>query len=255
VRPIFLLLLFSLLVTGASAESSLRSARQAQALLGPGTWSRVVHIENSNTHGTYPHRLYALVFEFSGILWFYTETNGTQSFSLWTHRLEAEKADFRPGLLAIDPGFTRYSILEDTAPPTSSRGELPNGCLIESLVAGRDRLTSGGKIRSARLVMYYARERQEGHCVLAYEATDGIFVLDPTREQTARRIGGHWPRDPVELAQAAWPSERRSEIKEARTLDFPLSSALPASPSALAALTPGAGEGTFLPRASAPGHG
>lgn len=239
VRSLFLLTVFYFLLTTAFAESSLQSARQAQALLGPDTWSRVIQIENTNAHGVYPRKLYALVFEFSGILWFYTETDGTQSFSLWANRLEQEKADFKPGLLQIDPGFTRYSVVDDTSSPTSRapRRELPNGCLIESLVAGRNRLGHGDGIRSARLVMYYAKEWRVGHCVLAYETAQGVFVLNPTQDNQARRIGDQWPRDLVDIAQAAWPEGRRSEIKDVRSLNFPLSGTTPSERPVLAALS------------------
>lgn len=238
-RSLFLTVFFVFVATAAPAESSLQSARQAQALLGSDTWSRVIQIENTHAHGVYPRSFYALIFEFSGILWFYTETDGTQSFSLWENRLEQEKADFRPGLLQIDPGFVKYSVIDDTALPVlrTPQRELPNGCLIESLVAGRNRLARGEGIRSTRLVMYYAKDWRAGHCVLAYETAQGVFVLNPTQDNTAHRIGDHWPRDLVVIAQAAWPEGRREQIKGVRSLNFPFSGAARSDSPALAALS------------------
>lgn len=58
------------------------SALAARAQLGEGIWSRTVRIENRSDDGRYPARLHALVFEFDGRLWFYTDMDGTQSFSL-----------------------------------------------------------------------------------------------------------------------------------------------------------------------------
>ena len=153
VRSIFLLILFHLLLTPVFADSSLQSARHARALLGADTWSRVIEIENTNRHSVYPRKLYALIFEFSGILWFYTETDGTQSFSLWSNRLELEKADFREGLRQIDPGFIQYSAVEDKDALPLQSGKLPNGCWIKSFVAGRKQIAQDQSIREARLVM------------------------------------------------------------------------------------------------------
>lgn len=252
-RSVFLLLVFHLLLTSAFADSSLRAARRAQELLGPDTWSRLIRIENTRARTAYPKTVYAVVFEFTGILWFYTETDGTQSFSLWTNRLNEEKADFREGLRQIDPGFTRYSVVEDeTAPPVLS-GELPNGCFIESLVAGRERLAQNKDISEARLVMYYANDRVAGHCVLAYETGEGVFVIDPTRDDLPRRVGDRWPKDPVQVAQAAWPEGSRRRIRQVRELGFPLSTASLRDQSKLAALSTPASERDLT--LSAPGRG
>lgn len=222
VRSVFLYILFHFLLASAFADSGLQAARRAQELLGPETWSRLVRIENTRIRNAYPKTLYAVVFEFAGILWFYTESDGTQSFSLWANRLNEEKANFREGLRQIDPGFSKYSIVEDNGASPVLTGELPNGCFIESLVAGRERLAQSNDINQARLVMYYANDRVAGHCVLAYETGQGIFVLDPTRDKAPHRVGDHWPRDPVQIARAAWPEGSRRQIRQARELGFPL---------------------------------
>src|SRR5438128_6171915 len=95
----------------ARGDSSLDFARRAQALLGPDTWSEVIQIGNASLSSTYPKKLHALVFEFAGLLWFYTDCDGTQSFSLRKNRLAEEKADFAPLLRDIDPGFLRWDVV------------------------------------------------------------------------------------------------------------------------------------------------
>ena len=92
--------------------------------------------------GVRPRVLHALVFEFSGILWFYTDTDGTQSLSLRKGRLDEDKADLGPLLRDIEPGFTRWRALpeESKRADVTTAEELPNGCFIESVAAGVERL-------------------------------------------------------------------------------------------------------------------
>jgi len=99
------LVLLLLATASLRAGDSLAHARQARALLGPAFWSCVLRIENETRGGAYAPMLHALVFEFAGRLWFYTDANGTQSFSLHRGRLAEEKADFGPLLRDIEPGF------------------------------------------------------------------------------------------------------------------------------------------------------
>ena len=98
-----LVLLVSLLVA-APLKASLEDIRHAQALLGPGTWSQLIRIENERPTATYPRKTFALVFEFNGILWFYTARDGTQSLSLFTGRVEKDRKNLHPLLLEIDSG-------------------------------------------------------------------------------------------------------------------------------------------------------
>ncbi|HEY4990003.1 MAG TPA: hypothetical protein VII09_09360, partial [Opitutaceae bacterium] len=97
-----------------AVPDGLADAVAARAMLGSETWARLVLIRNANpgvgwSRGVYPRTVYAVVFEMSGILWFYTDTNGTQSLSLTLGTLDRDKA--APGRLfrAIDRGFTRWS--------------------------------------------------------------------------------------------------------------------------------------------------
>lgn len=163
------------------ARASLRSVRQAEALLGPHVWSRVLQIENTTARSIYPRTVYALVFEFNGLLWFYCDTDGTQSFSLHTNRLAEEQADFAPLLRAIDPGFVHFRVLprELNAPPKRRRP--PNACFIESVVALRESLANDATITDAALLAYYVAERgrSRGHTVLLLERGAGnTYVVD-----------------------------------------------------------------------------
>ena len=105
----------SVTVLLAGERADLTNARSAQAILGADVWSQVIRIENTGSTKKYPRTVHALVFEVAGILWFYQDGEGTQSFSLHRGRLEAEKADFAPLLADIHPGFTRWTVVYGSA--------------------------------------------------------------------------------------------------------------------------------------------
>lgn len=225
-RAVLLLLCFTFFaapsgVAGTSTPSGLQSARSAQSLLGAETWSRILQIENSNRSSPYPKTVYALVFEFAGILWFYTEADGTQSFSLYKNRVNEEKADLSVGLRAIDEGFKRFTVMP-AASTTQSGKELPNGCFIESVVSGWKRFEAGEYVLEARLLMYYPKNKPSGHCVFVYRTDRGVFVIDSSEAGGPRRIAAEWPSTPVALARVVASNESAAAIKTARTLDFPL---------------------------------
>ncbi|MBI4625994.1 MAG: hypothetical protein HY736_22585 [Verrucomicrobia bacterium] len=127
-----------------------------------------------------PTRYLALVFELAGILWFYTGTDGTQSFSLHQGALAEEKADFGPGLRDIHAGLTGWSIAADGGPPVAP-GVLPNGCFLESVALLRERLVRGGVVGHPQLLSYYIRKASGlyGHTVLALAGPEGVEVIDP----------------------------------------------------------------------------
>ena len=180
------------------ADRSLENAQRAQEMLGREVWSQVITIRNETRGGVYPRTVHALVFELAGLLWFYTDVNGTQSFSLHQNRLEQEKADFGPLLRDIDAGFRSWVVKER---PTGSpgrwlSGELRNGCFIESVAALRQRVFSGEKIESPRLLSYYVDTNtgRRGHTVLAYDVGGRVEIVDPARSGSsagfARADGG-----------------------------------------------------------------
>lgn len=212
-----LLLIFALLYAALRADGTLAAARHAQALLGPDTWSRLIAIENTSAESRYPRALHALVFELAGILWVYTAIDGTQSFSLHVGRLEEEKADFGPLLREIDPGFRRWR--EVSGKPLAAKRDvaLPNGCFVESIVALRERLASGERVRNPRLLSYFVPTPNGavGHTVLVYEGAKRIAVLDSAQPERQIRLPFTAGVSPLALARAIEGPEvlRARELK------------------------------------------
>lgn len=197
-------LVLALLGTVAlAADDSLVHARRAQALLGPDVWSQVIRIENNSRTNRYPRTLHALVFELADVLWFYTDTDGTQSFSIWRNRLADEKSDFGPLLADIEPGFTRWRVMPNE--PGEQQGAFPNGCFIESVAAWRARLAEGGETMKPRLLAYYidTYRGRAGHTVLTYFVQGELEVVDPVGGTTrARRYSAALAGDARALARA-----------------------------------------------------
>jgi hypothetical protein len=196
-----------LVVTCPGADDSLAHARRAQLLLGSDVWSRIIRIENTARHSPYQERLHALVFELAGILWFYTEADGTQSFSLHRNRLAEEKADFGPLLRDIEPGFVRWTVVPASpldAIESNPGADLRNGCFIESYALLRRLLACGVAVAQPRLLSYYARDvrRRQGHTVLAYVVAGQVVIVDPVNPETKRGFPAALASDPRKLARA-----------------------------------------------------
>ena len=226
-NPLLTLLLLVLVAAGANADDSFRNAHRAQALLGSDVWSQIIKIENTSRGGLYPASLHALVFELEGILWFYSDLNGTQSFSLHRNRLAEEKADFAPLLRDIEPGFVRWTVV--AAGPTEGLLEHPvqelrNGCFIESYAMLRRLVARGVEVSEPRLLSYYARQsgNGQGHTVLAYAVPGQVVVIDPVQPEVKRGFSAALAANPQKLARALLGPE----VKHARVLPL----AVPVSP-------------------------
>ncbi len=215
-RLLALALLLFLSSVPLRADATLRDARHAQLLLGPGVWSRLLSLENTERPSRYPRQFHALVFEFAGLLWFYTSGEGTQSFSLHRGNLEAEKRDFSPLLRDIGPGLGRWREVDAAHLAVDLAGPLPNGCWIESVVALRERLAAGETVRRPRLLSYYY-ERMTGlvgHTVLAFEQDGRLVVHDPARPDRSWRFPPELGRDPLAVAR----SVEGARVRRAREL-------------------------------------
>lgn len=235
--PLSRLLLILLLGSPAwlSAASPLDHVRRARALLGAETWARMVRVENAGPSRLYPETVYALVFELGGLLWFYTDTDGTQSFSLHRDNLAAEKADFAPLLRDIDPGFVTHTLLEEDAAERGPAGEgpLPNGCLIESYAALRERARRGEIILGSRLLSYHVEGRRVGHTVLVYDTPGGPRVIDPATPDKTRRVKRRMAGDALEIARWLQPEAavaRARWVPVRSTLEAPLLAAIGRTP-------------------------
>lgn len=195
----------SVTVLLAGERADLTNARSAQAILGADVWSKVIRIENTGSTEKYPRTVHALVFEVAGILWFYQDGEGTQSFSLHRGRLEAEKADFAPLLADIHPGFTRWTVVTSTEPVTAGApGPLLNGCLVESIANLRDRIVNGGVANRPKLLSYFygsARIRP-GHTVLTFETNEGVVVFDPVEPNRLRTFSLELAKNATALSRA-----------------------------------------------------
>lgn len=197
-------LLLGILLTPALWAGSLESALQARAMLGPETWSRVLRIENpgAGPGSRYPAEFHALVVEFQGVLWLYTEWDGTQTLSLYAGRLAADKTGLGPLLRAIEPGWERFEDVTDRLAAAPPPGLPPNHCFLAS-VRHWEQLRAGPEPpQEGRLLAYYPKDRRMGHMVLEYRRDGRRFVFDPDRPERDRELPGRLGEDPLQVAQA-----------------------------------------------------
>ena len=221
-RRLLILLLFTAAVMG---QTALRQVQQARTLLGRDVWARVLRVDNTARRGVYPATTYALVFEFNGILWFYTPYDGTQSFSIYRGRLEQDKNDFTPLLREIARGFAHYAVVpEITGESLRPAWKLPNACFIESLVALRQQMARGEVTRAALLSYYYGPNGHVGHTVLTYETRDGFYVIDSANSARPAAIDRRLATDAMGLALTVHPGAR---VARARFLPVDLSAGRP----------------------------
>lgn len=210
------------------ADGSLAHARLAQDRLGPDIWSRIIRIENEARITEYPRVVFAVVFELAGILWFYTDTDGTQSFSLHQNRVAEEKADFGPLLRDIEPGFARWRFVAPDEPPVAvdRLAPLPNDCFIASVGALRALQAAGAPVAQPRLLSFYKvlPEGRVGHTVLTYTQAGGVVVLDPTDGRGPREFSVRLSADALGLARAL----EGGRVTKARWLPIELSESSPA---------------------------
>lgn len=193
------------LAASLQAIPALDHARQARELLGSETWSRVLKIENSARHSVYPENTYALAFEFNDMLWLYTSYDGTQSLSLYHGRVDSEKADMGPLLKAVAPGFDRFVVVPDSEAPTPagfSPEQLPNGCFVRSLAALRQKMGREWVRHAALLCYYYGPRGRQGHTVLTYQDSAGLWVWDPDFPEAPTLQDNELASDARRLAQS-----------------------------------------------------
>jgi hypothetical protein len=200
----------------------LRDALAAKALLGPDLWARVVRVDNGGSRGgrprtVYPKTVYALVFELSGILWFYCGADGTQSLSLHRGALEAEKADPGPLLRSISPGFGTWAWVEPPSGwPTPHPVSPPNACFIDCLAALRQRIAAGAEVAAPSLLSFYVDTPtgRMGHTVLVFGAGHAREAVDPIRSPVPVPLPPGLEGDPKAISRYL----RGGEVAVAREL-------------------------------------
>jgi hypothetical protein len=207
---------------GTAPPDGLTDALAARSMLGADAWARVVRIDSSRPRdllerGPYPRIVYALVFELSGILWFYTDVDGTQSLSLTLHTLDRDRADPGPLFRAIDPGFTRWTWVDAPGVPGGPPVHRPrNACFVESVGELNRRVASGGEAGSPMLLSYYVDTPggRLGHTVLLFRTSSGMSAIDADESDRAMPIPGDLGAD----ARAVSAYLRGGPVAAARTL-------------------------------------
>ncbi|AOS44392.1 hypothetical protein Verru16b_01454 [Lacunisphaera limnophila] len=217
--PVFLL---GLLLAVSLRAGSLESAYQARAMLGADVWSRVVRIENeaSGRGSRYPAEFHGLVVAFEGILWLYTEYDGTQSISRYAGRLEQDQADLGPLLQAVEPGLTRF---EDVTAPTpfAILGRPPPYACFPAAVARWQQLQREAKPPArARLLAIYPEGHRQGHMVLEYWREGRRYVFDPARPTVERELSLRLTEDPLKVARALFAPRDGKRPVRAMHLDL-----------------------------------
>ena len=192
----FLLLLALSPRLEASILDGYSDARATRAMLPPDTWARIARIDNSHprgrwAHAIYPKTVYALVFELSGVLWIYTDAEGTESLSRTRGTLERDKADPGPLFRAIEPGAGAWTWVDDPLGAESLGLKAPpNACVEESLLALNRRMALGAETLSPELLFYYVNTPygKLGHTVLLFRSAGALSAIDPQLSPDPVRI-------------------------------------------------------------------
>lgn len=211
----FLALGFLLVISSLHAGTR-ETAFQARAMVGTGVWSRVVRFENAKAGpgSRYPAEFHGLVVAFEGILWLYTEFDGTQTLSLYSGRLEQDQADIGPLLRAIEPGLGRYEDVTERAPEQVPRAPPPYACFLASVARWQQLRKDAVPPTRARLLAYYPRGERQGHMVLEYWRDGRRYVFDPDRPRHERELSTWLGEDPLQVAQALFrPDDRKRPVR------------------------------------------
>jgi len=222
IPPRLRILALLLLLPVALSADSLRSAFQARAMLGTEIWSRVLRIKNERPGrgSRYPAEFHGLLVDFQGILWLYTEFDGTQSLSRYAGRTEADRADLAPLLQAVEPGLTLADADVD-GPPFGTLGRPPPFHCFPAAVARWQKLQGEPNPPTrARLLAIYPQGRRQGHMVLEYWRDGHRFVFDPERPARDQELALELAEDPLKVARALYRLDARLSPVRAMHLDL-----------------------------------
>ena len=217
--------LFFLFGGFASAHTTPEPALQAQEMLGEQVWSQVVHLTHDNPKSRYPKELYATVFEFDNVLWFYTST-GTQPIERSRNRTGRYRDNLLPLLRTIERNFELAEVLPASSSLPEKAEEIPslkNGCVIESIYSMERMRAAGTEVKRANLLLYSTKRNSRrgvggnavGHAVLVYQTDGGVFVVDPPEIHKVRQVTGTERWEPELLAASIEAPYGKTEIREA----------------------------------------
>ncbi|HWA26226.1 MAG TPA: hypothetical protein VG734_11225 [Lacunisphaera sp.] len=222
ILPRLRILLLALLLPAALCADSLKSAFQARAMLGTETWSRVLRIKNDRAGrgSRYPAEFHGLLVDFQGILWLYTEFDGTQSLSRFAGRTETDRANLASLLQAVEPGLT---VVDDDVdgPPFGTLGRPPPYHCFPAAVARWQKLQAEPNPPTrARLLAIYPQGRRQGHMVLEYWRDGHRYVFDPERPARDQELALELAEDPLKVARAIYRFDPRPSPVRAMHLDL-----------------------------------
>jgi len=230
-RIFWLLCITFTLVASAEARSkselhNVAAVFQAERLLDESAWSQTIRIHNKRPNSTFGAKVWGLAFEFGGRIWLYLPEVGAQSPAVKASQLESDKADLTDLLKRVNRGFVSYERVspdERIIDAISKVGQVPNGCMMESLASLRKMVRSGVDVDQADLLMYYAKVGANlmGHTVLVYETDGDRFVWDPETPQLTRRLSSGYKSDALAIAKVVAESGARARVAEAHLLNIP----------------------------------
>jgi hypothetical protein len=211
-----------LLLVSSLCAGTLETAFQARATLGPDIWSRVLRIENDNAgrDSRYPAEFHGLVVAFEGILWLYTELDGTQSISLYAGRLEQDQADLGPLLRAIEPGLARFEDVTDRQPFGIVAQPPPYHCFLLAVAHWQKLQHEANPPTRARLLAFYPARQRQGHMVLEYWRDGRRYVFDPAHPVKDRELSLRLAEDPLKVARSLFRPGDRDRPVRAMHLDL-----------------------------------
>lgn len=215
--------LFAVLLLPAVLEAgTLESAFQARAMLGPGVRSQVLRIENERPGrgSNYPAEFHGLLVEFQGILWLYTEFDGTQSLSRHAGRVAADRADLAPLLRAVEPGLGRYTEITDGPPFGTLARPPPYHCFLASVARWQRLQAESNPPTRARLLAIYPKGRRQGHMVLEYWRDGRRYVFDPEYPAKDQEVSLRLAEDPLKVARSLYRLDPRPKPERAVHLDL-----------------------------------
>lgn len=213
---LWLLSLLLLVFVSCLRAGSRESAFQVRAMLGPELWSRVLRVENDRPgrDSRYPAEFHALVVEFEGILWLYTEFDGTQTLSRYAGRADEDRAGLAALLQAVEPGLVRFEDVTDRPPPALAPGAPPYACFPASVARWTELRRGPNPPERARLLAYYPERQRQGHMVLEYWQDGRRYVFDPAQPATDREISIRLGEDPLRVARVLFrPGDRHRPVR------------------------------------------